>query len=66
LYPGGGLHEPSRDQLHVVAERQQLAAEMVGADAGLYADQARGHVGETCLDLSARELLAQDDSPARI
>jgi hypothetical protein len=66
LYPGGGLHEPSRDQLHVVAERQQLAAEMVGPDAGFHADQAGGQVGQTLLDLSAGELLAQDNRPASI
>ena len=53
-----GLHELGGDQLHVMAEGQQLTAEMVGADAGLHPDQAGWHVGETLLDLSARELLA--------
>jgi hypothetical protein len=61
-----GDHELRRDQLHVMAERQQLAAEMVGADAGLHADQADRHVGEARLNLPARELLAQDDGATGI
>ena len=61
-----GLHELRRDQLHVMAQRQQLTAEMMGADTGFHADQAGGHVGQPCLDLSAGELLAQDNGAAGI
>jgi hypothetical protein len=34
------LHVLRRDQTHVVAERCQLAADVMGARAGLHADQA--------------------------
>ena len=50
------LHELSRDELHIMAERQQLTAEMVGADASLHADQTGWHVGQPRLNLSAHEL----------
>ena len=33
-----GLHELPRHQLHVVAEGEELTAQMMGADAGLHAD----------------------------
>src|SRR5438034_11188357 len=36
-----GLHEPPGYQLHVVAQGEELTAEMMGANAGLHADQAR-------------------------
>jgi hypothetical protein len=48
-----GLHELPRHQLHVVAKRKELPAQMMGADAGLHADQARRHVRETSRDLAA-------------
>ena len=41
-----GLHILRRHQLRVVAEGQELPAQMMGADAGLHADQAGRHVGE--------------------
>jgi hypothetical protein len=32
---------------------------MMRTDAGLHADQARGHVGQACFDLATRPLLPQ-------
>jgi hypothetical protein len=61
-----GLHELDGDQLHLVTERQELAAEMMEADAGFHADQAGRHVGKAFLDLSAGELLAQDNGATDI
>ena len=49
-----------------MAKGQQLTAEMMGADARLHADQAGWHIGQTLLDLSARELLVQNDGAAGI
>jgi hypothetical protein len=60
------LHELRRDQLHIVAQCEKLAAEMMGADARLHPDQAGGHIGEALLHLAAGELLAQDNGPAGI
>jgi hypothetical protein len=54
-------HELRRDQLHVVPEGQQLTAEVIGADAGLHANQAGPPRIQPRLDLAMRELLAQDD-----
>ena len=48
-----GLDELCRHQLHVVAECKELAAQMVGADAGPHADQARRHVCKPSRDLAA-------------
>src|SRR5205823_13043578 len=50
-----------RHQSRVVAERLQLAAQVMGADAGLHADEAGWHVGEPGFELPARQLLAQHD-----
>ena len=61
-----GDHVLRRDELHIVAKGQQRAAEMMGANTSLHADQAGWHVGETLLDLSAGELLAQDDGATGI
>ena len=61
-----GLHELGRDQLHVVAQGQQLAAEMMGADTGFHADQTGWHVGQPSLNLPPRELLVQDNGAAGI
>ena len=61
-----GLHELGRDQLHVVAQGQQLAAEMMGANTGFHADQTGWHVGQPSLNLPTRELLAQDNGAADI
>ncbi len=45
----------------IVAKRFKLATEMMCADAGLHADQARRHVSKAGLDLAARPFLAQHD-----
>jgi hypothetical protein len=47
-------HEPG-----VVPESLQLAAQMMCADAGLHADQARRQVGEPRFHLAARPFLPQ-------
>jgi hypothetical protein len=47
------LSLPPRHQLHVVAEGEELTAQMMGTDAGLHADQARRHVCEPSRDLSS-------------
>ena len=39
----------------------QPAAEVMGSDAGLHADQARRHVRQPGSDLAARPSLAHDD-----
>jgi hypothetical protein len=52
-----GLHELPRHQLNVVAEGEQLTAQMMGADTGLHADQARRHVSETNHHLAAGQPL---------
>src|SRR5271155_1279265 len=39
----------------------ELAAEMMRADTGFHADQARWHVGKAGLDLATRPLLPQHD-----
>nr|WP_052954763.1 hypothetical protein [Microvirga vignae] len=49
-----------------MAKRQQLTAEMVRANAGFHADQADRHVGQPRLNLSPRELQAQDNRTAGI
>ena len=41
-----GLHELARHQLHVVAEGEELTAQMMGTNASLHADQTRRHVRE--------------------
>jgi hypothetical protein len=60
------LHELGGDQLHVVAQCEKLAAEMMGADTGFHANQAGWHVGQPSLNLPSRELLVQDNGPAGI
>src|SRR2546423_15598733 len=39
---------------------------MMRTDAGLHADQARGHIGKACFDLTARPLLPQHDCATTI
>jgi hypothetical protein len=51
-------HAFGRHQLGIVAEELQLTAEMMRADAGLHADQARRQVGESRLDLATRPFSA--------
>jgi hypothetical protein len=47
-------------------QRLELATEMMRTDAGLHADQARGHIGKACFDLATRSLLAQHDCATTI
>jgi hypothetical protein len=54
-------HEPC-----VVAKRMQPAAEVMGSDAGLHADQARRQVRESSSNLAARPSLAHDDGTTLI
>src|SRR5258705_767271 len=61
-----GAHVVGWHQSHVMAHLSELPAEMVGSDTGLHADQADRQVGETNLDLAARQLLAQDDGAALV
>ncbi len=42
------------------------AAQVMGPDAGLHADQAGRHIRQPSLDLAARPLLAHDDRAAPI
>jgi hypothetical protein len=44
----------------------QPAAEVMGSDAGLHADQTRRHVGQPSSDLAACPSLAYDDRAALI
>src|SRR4051794_38754506 len=39
---------------------------MMRPDAGLHADQARGHIGKACFDLTTRPLLPQHDCATTI
>jgi hypothetical protein len=55
-----------RHQSRIVAERLEPPAQVVGADAGLHADEAGRQVGELGLELPARQLPAQDDGAALI
>jgi transposase len=49
-----------------VAKRLQFATEMMRADAGLHADQARRQVGKPRFHLAARPFLSQHDAAAPI
>src|SRR5215471_5638057 len=51
-----GWHEP-----RIVAKRMQPAAEVMGSDASLHADQSRWHVRQPGSNLAARPSLAHDD-----
>ena len=61
-----GPHVFRRHQPGIVTERIELAGEMMCPNASLHADQARRHVGESRLDLTARPLLAQHNRAALI
>src|SRR5215471_19723325 len=61
-----GPHVFGRHQPGIVAQELQLAAEMMCADAGLHADQARRQVGKSRLDLATRPFLPQYDDTALI
>jgi hypothetical protein len=61
-----GLHVLGRDQTDPVAQLDELASPMVGAAAGLHADQARRQAGEELQHLAARQLLAQHRPALRV
>ena len=60
------LHVLGRDEAHVMAERLQLPADVVGPGAGLHADQARWDVGQALSELGTGELDPQHDGAAFI
>ena len=55
------LHVLRRDQTHIVADRCKLPTDVMGARAGLHADQAARNVGETAFELTTGYFLLQDD-----
>ena len=61
-----GPHVLRRHQPGIVTKRLQLTTEMMRANAGLHADQARRHIGKPRVDLATRPLLPQDDRAAAI
>ena len=56
-----GWHQPG-----IVTKRCEVAAQVMGADAGFHADQARRYIGEPGFHLATRPLLPQHDGAARI
>ena len=56
-----GRHQPG-----IVTKRCEFAAQVMCADAGFHADQARWHVGKPCPHLVARPLLTQHNCAAII
>ena len=56
-----GRHQPG-----IVTQRCEFAAQMMRADAGFHADQARWYIGEPRFHLATRPLLPQHDGAARI
>ncbi len=56
----------SRDEAHVMAERPELAADVVGSGTGLHADQAGWDVGQPLRELGAGKLDPQHDGAALI
>ena len=59
-------HVLRRHQTGVVAKPMELAAQMMRADTGLHADQARRHVRKSCFYLAPRPPLPQHDRAAVI
>src|SRR5260370_12046598 len=55
-----------RDQTNIMSKRCELAADVLSARTGLHADQADRNVYEPPLELTARDLLSQNDRPALI
>jgi hypothetical protein len=55
------LHILRRDQTHVMAERCEPAADVMGARAGLHADQTARNIGKTTFELTTSYLLLQND-----
>jgi hypothetical protein len=60
------LHVLGRDEAHVMAESCELTPNMMGAGAGLPADQAGWNVGQALRELGPGELEAQHDGAALI
>src|SRR5450432_934922 len=56
-----GRHQPG-----IVTKRCEFAAQVMCADAGFHADQARRYIGEPRFHLATRPLLPQHDGAARI
>src|SRR6201999_3569017 len=56
-----GRHQPG-----IVTKQCEFAAQVMCADTGFHADQARRYIGETRFHLTTRPLLPQHDSAARI
>src|SRR5690348_17069173 len=56
-----GRHQPG-----IVTKRCEVAAQVIGADAGFHTDQARRYIGEPRFHLATRPLLPQHDGAARI
>ena len=61
-----GPHVLRRHQPGIVTKRLKLATEMMRANAGFHADQARSHVGQPSIDLATRPLLTQPNCTALI
>jgi hypothetical protein len=55
-----------RHQSGIVTKRCEFAAQVMCADAGFHADQARRYIGEPRFHLATRPLLPQHDGAARI
>ena len=49
-----------------MTKRLKLPAEVVRTDTSFHADQARRHVGKSCVHLATRPLLSQHDRAALI
>ena len=56
-----GRHQPG-----IVTKRCEFAAQVMCADAGFHADQARRYIGEPRFHLATRPLLPQHDGATRI
>jgi hypothetical protein len=63
---GIGANVFGRHQPGIVTKRCEFAAQVMCADAGFHADQARRDIGEPRFHLATRPLLPQHDGAARI
>jgi len=61
-----GSHVPRRHQPGIMPKCLKPATEMMRANAGFHADQARRHVRKSCFHLATRPLLTQHDRAALI
>src|SRR6266571_722603 len=61
LSPRIGTDIAGRHQPRIVAKRLELPTQVMRPDARLHADETEWHVGEPIIDLTARQLLAQND-----